>query len=159
MYCSFCGSDITDDSAFCPKCGKKLGDSDENSRDVVTDTNYSPIQPLGNISMQGNFQQPYIQQPYTQPTPATIVNVQPGMPQQMQTTKPNGLCVASFIVSMVGIIVFGIICGIVAVLLGAIGLSTYDEQIHTKRGLGVAGIIVGIVEIVIYSLLLAIIFA
>jgi hypothetical protein len=56
--------------------------------------------------------------------------------------KKNGLAVAGFIASLVGLFIFGIILGILAIIFGAIGLESQ------RRGLAIAALIIGIVDIV-----------
>ena len=54
---------------------------------------------------------------------------------QNQTTdkKMNICCLLSFIFSMVGIVMFGLICGITATILGIVGLTTFNEKEQTAK--------------------------
>ena len=54
----------------------------------------------------------------------------------------------SFIFSLVGLLIFGMPCGIAAVILGIIGLCTFKSDIHKGKGLTIAGIAVGAVDII-----------
>lgn len=61
---------------------------------------------------------------------------------EMGNPKTNGLAIAGFVISLVGLVVFGIILGIVAVVFGAISLNSQ------RRGFAIAALIIGIVDIV-----------
>ena len=81
---------------------------------------------------------------------------------QNQTTdkKMNICCLLSFIFSMVGIVMFGLICGITATILGIVGLTTFNETEQTAKWMGITGLSVGAAEAVImlmYTIFLVII--
>lgn len=81
---------------------------------------------------------------------------------QNQTTdkKMNICCLLSFIFSMVGIVMFGLICGITATILGIVGLTTFNEKEQTAKWMGITGLSVGAAELVImlmYTVFLGII--
>lgn len=61
--------------------------------------------------------------------------------QQPKDDRP-GLSIISFVLGIVGLLVFGIVCGILAVILGGIGMK------RGLKGLAIAGIVLGIIDIV-----------
>lgn len=66
--------------------------------------------------------------------------------------KINVCCLLSFIFSMVGILMFGLPCGIVATILGIIGITTFKQEKQTAKWMGVTGLCVGAVEFVFMSM-------
>ena len=64
----------------------------------------------------------------------------------------NVCCLLSFIFSMVGIVIFGLLCGITATILGIIGLSTFKPEEQTAKWQGITGLGVVIVEVVFMGL-------
>lgn len=63
--------------------------------------------------------------------------------------KATGFAVTSFILGLIGIFVFGIPLGILAVVFGGIALSRYKKNPEEKlKGLAIAGFILGIIAIV-----------
>jgi hypothetical protein len=62
----------------------------------------------------------------------------------------GGFAVASLVCSLVGIIFFGIIMGILGIIFGMLGLGS------KRSGLATAGLIIGIVDVVIVLFGLAI---
>ena len=61
----------------------------------------------------------------------------------------TGLSIASFVLGVVGLIIFGIPAGILAVVFGGIAMSRYKKHPEEKlKGLAIAGLILGIIDIV-----------
>lgn len=79
----------------------------------------------------------YNQPPYQNFQP----NVQPISPN-------NGMATASLIVGIVSLICCGLPAGIVAIILGAIGLSKSKTMCGNGKGMAIVGIILGVVSIV-----------
>ncbi len=72
------------------------------------------------------------------------------------STKSINVCgLLSFIFSMIGIIMFGLPCGIAATILGIVGLATFKPEKHTSRWMAITGLTVGVVEILIMGLYVA----
>ena len=120
-FCTNCGTKMNETDRFCPNCGT---DSNTGATPVqnnnVVQQNYSNAQANNNNVVQGG------------------------------TKKTNGLAVTSFVCSMVGIVVFGLIMGILAICFGAVGLSRtkyFPEE--SGKGFAITGIIVGIIEVII----------
>ena len=82
---------------------------------------------------QQQMQAPQMQQPYQQPM-----------------LKTNGSAVAGFILSLVGLLLFGFILGILAVIFSATGLNKIKQQpnVFKGKGLATAGLIIGIVDVI-----------
>lgn len=60
----------------------------------------------------------------------------------MGNPRNNGLAVAGFVSGIVGLFLFGLILGLIALIFGAIGISSQ------RRGFAVAAIILGMIDIV-----------
>ena len=132
-FCFNCGKEVKEEWAVCANCGAKL-DRDEDY-DIPSP---QPAQP-----QYIPRQQPY-QQPYQQP---------PQYPQYSARTGSGytyGL--SSVISAFVGCCcIFGFPLGLLAVILGAVGMKK-DEQ----QALSLIGIILGVVGILISILLAAV---
>ena len=68
--------------------------------------------------------------------------------QNVGTRKQNSMALTSFILSLVGLIVAGLPCGIVAVILGIVGLVKFDATKEKGKGFAIAGLIVGVIDVV-----------
>ena len=64
----------------------------------------------------------------------------------------NVICLLSFIFAMIGLIVFGIPCGITAIILGIIGLATTTKKQITNKWMGITGLVVGVLDVVAVGL-------
>ncbi len=70
-----------------------------------------------------------------------------------KSQKSVNVCgLLSFVFSIVGIFVYGIICGIIATILGIVGLATFKSEKHTSRWMAITGLVIGVVEVVIMGL-------
>lgn len=56
--------------------------------------------------------------------------------------KTNGLAIAGFATSLVGLFIFGLILGIVAIVFGAVSIKSQ------RRGFAIAALIIGIVDVI-----------
>jgi len=66
--------------------------------------------------------------------------------------KFNVVGIVSFVFSLVGILVAGLPCGIIATITGIIGLVTFKADKEKGRWMPVAGLVIGIVEIIVMTL-------
>ncbi len=82
-------------------------------------------------------------------TPTQNMNSASG---QTGNKKLNICCLLSFIFSMVGIVIFGLLCGIAATVLGIVGLTTFKPEEQTAKWQGITGLAVGVVEVVFMGL-------
>ncbi|MGN0114888.1 MAG: DUF4190 domain-containing protein [Acutalibacteraceae bacterium] len=100
--------------------------------------NGANVQPGGQYNPQYNPQQPYQQPPMYQ-------NFQPNVQPVVQN---NSMATASLIVGIVANVCCGFPAGIVALILGIIGLSKSKTMCGNGKGMAIAGIILGAVSIV-----------
>jgi uncharacterized membrane protein YvbJ len=77
-----------------------------------------------------------------------------GNTMQAVTADASNFGMIAFILSIVGLIVGGIILGIIAIILGAIGLSKPNEK---SRGLATAAIVIGIIDFVAAIIIIAVV--
>jgi len=69
--------------------------------------------------------------------------------------RTSGAAVASMVTALVGIFVFGLILGIIALALGSAALSGMSRDKHLRgSGMAVAGIIIGILDVIGWAILL-----
>ena len=68
--------------------------------------------------------------------------------QNVGQRKQNSMALTSFILSLVGLIVAGLPCGIVAIITGIIGLVKFDATKEKGKGFAIAGLIVGVIDVV-----------
>ena len=76
----------------------------------------------------------------------------------MENKKNNALALTSMILSLVGLIIFGLPCGIAAIITGIIGLVKFNPETEKGKGMAIAGIVVGavdIVSVIIFSIIKA----
>ncbi len=88
----------------------------------------NPIKEVGNGSLQDSLQQ--------------------NNNQGVNSKKVNNCALLSFIFSLVGLIVAGLPCGIVAVITGIIGLVKFNPSTEKSKWMAVTGLIIGVVDIV-----------
>ncbi len=72
-------------------------------------------------------------------------------PEQPMPAPVSGLAVAGFVLSLVGLFIFGIPFGVLAIIFGAVALSTIDKNPAKKikgRGLSIAAIIIGLIDVI-----------
>ena len=72
--------------------------------------------------------------------------------------KTNGMAIAGFVCSLVGLFLFGFILGVLAIIFSAIGLGKINKEPSKwkGRGLAIAGLIVGIIDIAFWIILLGV---
>ena len=63
----------------------------------------------------------------------------------------NVISLLSFIFSLIGLFIFGIPCGIAAVVLGIIGLAKAANKQTTNKWMAIAGLVIGILDILAVS--------
>lgn len=69
--------------------------------------------------------------------------------QSVTSKKQNNMCLISFIISLVGLIVFAAPCGIASVIVGIVGLVKFDSSKEKGKGLGIAGIVIGAIDAIV----------
>lgn len=68
--------------------------------------------------------------------------------QNVGQRKQNSMALASFIIALVGLIVAGLPCGIVAVILGIVGLVKFDATKEKGKGFAIAGLVIGVIDVI-----------
>lgn len=66
--------------------------------------------------------------------------------------KMNVCGLISFIFSLIGIIVAGLPCGIIATITGIVGIATFKKEEQKGRGFAIAGLVIGILDVIIMIL-------
>lgn len=76
--------------------------------------------------------------------------------QNSTVRKNNGCAIASFICSLVGLLIAGIPCGIAAVITGIIGIAKISQNKETQKGkwMAIFGIILGSLDILAVAVVL-----
>lgn len=71
--------------------------------------------------------------------------------------KMDGFAVAGFVVSLVGLLIFGYVFGAIAIIFSAISLARISKRKEELKGKGlaVAGLVIGIADIVLLAILMA----
>lgn len=73
-----------------------------------------------------------------------------------ESKKSNGLAVTGFVLSLVGLFLFGFILGLLAIIFSAIGLGrAVKDSTYKGKGLAIAGLIIGIIDIAAWIVILA----
>ena len=81
---------------------------------------------------------------------AEVVN-QNSNTQNMQKIN-NSFALASFICSMVGLLIFGIPCGVAAIVTGILGLVKFDSEKEKNKWMAIVGLVVGIFDFIIVAM-------
>lgn len=68
--------------------------------------------------------------------------------------KNSGLGLASFVLSLVGLLIAGIPCGILSIIFGAISIFKFNPEKQKNKWMGIVGLIIGIIDIVAVILIL-----
>lgn len=127
---------------------------------MENNNNYNPIQDpnfmnngqnqMNNNGMQNNNYNLYNQNPNNN----YYSNIGPVPNQGYDGSKKiNSLALVSFITSLVGLFWFaGLICGIIAIITGIVGIARFDEKTESCKWMGIVGIIIGVVDVVILTI-------
>ncbi|MDI6873898.1 zinc-ribbon domain-containing protein [Candidatus Solincola sp.] len=152
MICNGCGAENSDDARFCVKCGRDLSAvvaaSGENAG--KEDFQAAGYPTSGESSEPDSGSKETLPRPPSAGYQPAISHAQPYyIPYSMPRT--DGLCVAGMVLGIIGLVlfwvpVFAIICGILGIVLGSIGIKNVqnEPQLKTGQGMGVAGLVTGI---------------
>lgn len=119
MFCKHCGNQLPDDAEICENCGQV------RTFDPVTFTNTN----IGGNMMDNQFYN--------------------GNNMQMPPQPTSGLAIASMVLGIIALVLscfgtVGIICGLLAVILGGCALATKKGG----KGMAIAGLVCGIIALV-----------
>lgn len=121
-FCSNCGSQIGDESKFCPNCGKTLDAQNAGQQQTQTTQTSQP-----------NYQQGY----------------QPNYQQTQTKPKLNIMALVGFILGCVSILInFWGIVGIIALVFSIVGYTQIKNTGNGGKGLAITGIILGAIGVV-----------
>ncbi|HIQ22933.1 MAG TPA: DUF4190 domain-containing protein [Planctomycetes bacterium] len=67
--------------------------------------------------------------------------------RQPEPAERNGLAVAAFVVALAGIVLFGPVTGLVAIVLGALALGAIHQKGQRGMALAVAAVLLGVVDV------------
>ena len=148
-FCPNCGSANNDGARFCSGCGGPLPAAQPQAL-VQPQPVQAPVQP---VQPQPAYQQP-IQQPiqpqpvYQQPIQPQPIYQQPAVQpvQSIPAAKSNGLCTAGFVLSLLGLFLFGI-TSILGLIFSVIGLIVAGKKKQGGKGKAIAGIIMSVIMI------------
>lgn len=124
-------------SKFCVSCGSELDENTKfcnNCGKAVEDTN----QVINNVVNE------------------TSKTVEANPISNSEERKTDGLAIASFVVSLVGLLIAGLWCGIISLCLGIPALRRIKAFNKKGKGLAIAGIAIGgfdIVAVLLYAAL------
>jgi hypothetical protein len=65
------------------------------------------------------------------------------------------MAVASLVVGLIGLLIFGVVMGILAIIFGAVGIGKANKLGGKGKGMAIAGLILGIVDILAWIVILA----
>jgi hypothetical protein len=140
MFCSECGTDNPDTNHFCKNCGKPLKKRQPQAVPVQPVAAYQPVTP------------PYVPPVRGAPPQAAQPATAPGAPAPVASTTDKLLSVAGivgFLVSIVSLFKYPYLCGIVAILLGALVLFKSENKKRKGVIIGVIGLIIGLGSIIV----------
>ncbi|MFD7713485.1 DUF4190 domain-containing protein [Streptomyces sp. NPDC059785] len=75
-------------------------------------------------------------------------------PAASSGSRTNGLAIASLICGIVGVVIFNVILGPIAIVLGAVALR--QSSVKNGAGMAKAGIVLGVVDVLLFVILLAV---
>ena len=153
--CPNCGASCADGTKFCSSCGSPLpAPVQQPAAQPVQPVYQQPApQPAAQpVYQQPVYQQPVYQQPVAQPAPQPAIIQPAAQPVQpvyaqpitqpvVKKEKKNGLCVAGFVLSLIGLGCLGITCPI-GFLLSLIGLIVAIAKKQKGKGFAIAGLII-----------------
>ena len=62
--------------------------------------------------------------------------------------RANVFGLISFVFALIGLLIAGLPCGVVALITGIIGLVKFDKETEKLKGFAIAGIVIGVFDIV-----------
>lgn len=133
-FCKYCGEKLNEGDKFCQKCGSKTEEIKEIEEVAkVENIEKNTIPTNNNVNSNTNTN--------------TNNNVQNNDVDSVKGTNPSAI--AGFVCSLVGLLIFGVIMGIIAICLG-ITAKKHIEVFKNEKGggLATAAVIIGIIDVV-----------
>jgi hypothetical protein len=132
MFCGECGTENPDTNSFCKNCGKALKKIQQAAAPGV----HVAVTPAAGVPA-----------PQTLQAPGTL----PVQPAAQSAVKParNWIAIISFIVSVVSWLIYPIIIGFVAIVLGVLSLYRAKKTQSKIPVSAVIAIIIGLLAIVL----------
>ena len=124
-FCKYCGNQLEEESKFCTKCGKSIEDNQN------VENNVSENDTVNNVT-----------------NSTTTVNDTQNVNTDMKG-KTNPLAIAGFVCSLVGLLIFGLYLGIIAITCSVLAkkhIKLFENE--TGEGLATAGLVIGIIDVV-----------
>ncbi len=146
MFCSKCGSQITDGALFCPNCGAAVEQNNNyyNTEEQMPENNYY------NPSAQNDGYQNPVQQQYQYGNDA-------GFLAQKELSTARTLGIVSIVLGILGINLIAWICGGVGLSKANRYLNIYDPQLQIlakeSRKLNIIGLVITSVLALFYTVL------
>jgi hypothetical protein len=86
----------------------------------------------------------------------------PGAPAMAPVSASNGLAVAALVLGIVSLVLFfipgfGFLLGVVAIVLGALGIARANKMAGKQRGVAIAGLVCGAIGVIVNVLFIALI--
>jgi len=70
-------------------------------------------------------------------------------------SRSNGMAIAALVCGIIGLFIFEVILGVLAIIFGGIALSRANRGAG-RRGMALAGLILGAVDVVLFIVILAV---
>ena len=140
MFCGECGTQNPDTNQFCKNCGKPLKKHQPQAFPTQPVAAYQPVQPPYIPPVSGVVSQ---MAPQTPPGSALIPVVSPT--EKLLTVAG----IAGFIISLVSLVRYPYLCGILAIILGAVVVWKSENRKRKGVFIAVLGLIIGLGSIMV----------
>lgn len=115
---------------FCPKCGAPIADGANFCEKCG-----APMEAAEETTTA-----------WAEETNETAFYAQPAAPA---VAKFSGKAIASFVLSLVGFLIAGLICGTLGIVFAALALNDFRKEVSLKgKGLAIAGLVLSIIDVV-----------
>lgn len=74
----------------------------------------------------------------------------------VENKKNNTQCLASFICSLIGLLIFGLPLGVAAVITGIIGITKFNSDTEKSKWMGIVGLCIGALDVILVLLYMVI---
>ncbi len=142
MFCRKCGNQVADNDKFCSNCGTQLSLGKPQGERTANPDDAADAPKVGNQDGSGKSSFNY-EGASAGGAPAVWEMFAPEAP-----VKSSGKAIAGFVLSIIGIIVLAIPCGIIGLILSALSFRETSDGSRRGRGLAIAGFVISIVDIV-----------